>query len=247
MAVILPIGVVYYFVQRFYVATSRQLKRLESVSRSPIYSHFGESIQGAPTIRAFNVQQRYFSPFNQQFYPNSLEFIASLCLKSYFCRFIMDSDNKVDNNQVCYCPSVIANRWLAVRLEMVGNLIILFAALFAVLSRDSLNAGTVGLSVSYALQITQTLNWLVRMTSEVETNIVAVERIKEYAETKQEAPWNLPNENVPKNWPENGQVQFKNFEVRYREGLDLVLRGLTFTVNGTEKVGIVGRTGKFSM
>lgn len=157
----------------------------------------------------------------------------------------MDSDNKVDNNQVCYCPSVIANRWLAVRLEMVGNLIILFAALFAVLSRDTLNAGTVGLSVSYALQITQTLNWLVRMTSEVETNIVAVERIKEYAETKQEAPWTLPNENVPKNWPENGQVQFKNFDVRYREGLDLVLRGLTFTVNGTEKVGIVGRTGTF--
>lgn len=129
---------------------------------------------------------------------------------------------------------------------MVGNLIILFAAMFAVLSRESLDPGTVGLSVSYALQITQTLNWLVRMTSEVETNIVAVERIKEYAETEQEAAWNLPNENVPKNWPEKGQVQFKNFEVRYREGLELVLRNLSFTVNGTEKVGIVGRTGEFS-
>lgn len=140
---------------------------------------------------------------------------------------------------------MIANRWLAVRLEMVGNLIILFAALFAVLSRSSSNtAGMVGLSVSYALQITQTLNWLVRMTSEVETNIVAVERIKEYAETKQEAPWQLPNENVPKSWPEKGQVEFKNFDVRYREGLDLVLRNLSFTVNGSEKVGIVGRTGK---
>lgn len=126
---------------------------------------------------------------------------------------------------------------------MVGNLIIFFAALFAVLSRDTMDPGTVGLSVSYALQVTQTLNWLVRMTSDVETNIVAVERIKEYAETKQEADWENPNVNVPKDWPEQGKVQFKNFEVRYREGLDLVLRNLTFTVNGSEKVGIVGRTG----
>lgn len=142
------------------------------------------------------------------------------------------------------CNISSANRWLAVRLEMVGNLIIFFAALFAVLSRDTVDPGTVGLSVSYALQITQTLNWLVRMTSEVETNIVAVERIKEYAETKQEAPWQN-NMVVPKNWPEYGKVQFKNFDVRYREGLDLVLRNLSFVINGTEKVGIVGRTGRF--
>lgn len=57
-AVIVPIGLVYYFVQRFYVATSRQLKRLESVSRSPIYSHFGETVTGATTIRAYQVQDR---------------------------------------------------------------------------------------------------------------------------------------------------------------------------------------------
>uniref|UniRef100_A0A7G3ASS4 Putative peptide exporter abc superfamily protein n=2 Tax=Lutzomyia longipalpis TaxID=7200 RepID=A0A7G3ASS4_LUTLO len=215
VAVIVPIGLLYYFVQRFYVATSRQLKRLESVSRSPIYSHFGESITGAQTIRAYGVQER----------------------------FIGESEAKVDFNQVCYFPSIIANRWLAVRLEMVGNLIILFAALFAVLGRESTDEGSVGLSVSYALQITQTLNWLVRMTSDVETNIVAVERIKEYAETKQEAPWELPNATVPTNWPEVGTVEFRDFQVRYREGLELVLRGINFVVDGGEKVGIVGRTG----
>ncbi|XP_050076522.1 multidrug resistance-associated protein 1 isoform X1 [Anopheles maculipalpis] len=214
-AVIVPIGVLYYAVQRFYVATSRQLKRLESVSRSPIYSHFGETIQGVQTIRAYSVQDR----------------------------FITESDERVDSNQLCYCPSIIANRWLAVRLEMVGNLIILFAALFAVLGRETMNAGLVGLSVSYALQITQTLNWLVRMTSDVETNIVAVERIKEYGETKQEAAWELPNSTLPRDWPEQGMVEFRDFQVRYREGLELVLRGITFTVNGGEKVGIVGRTG----
>lgn len=140
---------------------------------------------------------------------------------------------------------MIANRWLAVRLEMVGNLIILFAALFGALNRESLNPGMVGLSISYALQITETLNWLVRMTSEMETNIVAVERVKEYAEMKQEAPWQLRNENVPKDWPPQGQVQFKDVDLRYRDGLELVLHQLTFTVNGTEKVGIVGRTGNY--
>lgn len=139
---------------------------------------------------------------------------------------------------------MIANRWLAVRLEMVGNFIILFAALFAVLNRDALSPGIVGLSITYALQITDTLNWLVRMTSDMETNIVAVERIKEYAEIKQEAPWQMPkDENVPKDWPQYGEVEFDNVDVRYRDGLELVLQQLSFTVNGTEKVGIVGRTG----
>lgn len=148
----------------------------------------------------------------------------------------------MDKNQVCKYPAIIANRWIAVRLEMVGNLVILFASLFAVLG-DQTNAGLVGLSVSYSLQITQTLNWLVRMWSEVETNIVSVERIKEYAETKQEAPWQLENEKLPVQWPEQGEVVFEKYKVRYREGLDLVLKGVDFKIKGGEKVGIVGRTG----
>ncbi|XP_076174831.1 multidrug-Resistance like Protein 1 isoform X2 [Ptiloglossa arizonensis] len=213
--VIIPIALLHYFIQRLYVASSRQLKRLESVSRSPIYSHFSESVSGAQMIRAFGVQER----------------------------FIHESESKVDFNQVCYYPSIIANRWLAVRLEMVGNLIIFFAAFFSVLNRDTMASGVVGLSVSYALQITQTLNWLVRMTSDVETNIVAVERIKEYTETPQEAPWKNLNYTPPNEWPMQGHVEFKDYKVRYREGLDLVLHGLTFSVKGSEKVGIVGRTG----
>ncbi|XP_050740740.1 multidrug resistance-associated protein 1 isoform X7 [Drosophila biarmipes] len=215
LAVIVPIALLYYFAQRFYVATSRQLMRLESVSRSPIYSHFSETVTGASTIRAYNVENR----------------------------FIDESDAKVDKNQVCKYPSVIANRWLAIRLEMVGNLIILFASLFAVLGGQT-NPGLVGLSVSYALQVTQTLNWLVRMSSDIETNIVSVERIKEYGETKQEAAWELEQDkSKPKNWPQEGRVEFQNFQVRYREGLDLVLRGVSFDIKGGEKVGIVGRTG----
>lgn len=214
-AVIVPIGILYYFIQRFYVATSRQLKRLESVSRSPIYSHFSETVTGATSIRAYGVESK----------------------------FILQSEQKVDFNQTCYYPSTVANRWLAVRLETIGNFIIFFASVFSVLGRDTLSPGIVGLSVSYALQITQTLNWLVRMTSEVETNIVAVERIKEYGETPQEAPWDIPSNLPPKDWPTTGEVHFKNLKVRYREGLDLALKGLDIFVEGGQKVGIVGRTG----
>ncbi|XP_051062713.1 multidrug resistance-associated protein 1 isoform X2 [Phodopus roborovskii] len=213
--VIPPLGLIYFFVQRFYVASSRQLKRLESVSRSPVYSHFNETLLGVSVIRAFEEQGR----------------------------FIHQSDLKVDENQKAYYPSIVANRWLAVRLECVGNCIVLFAALFAVISRHSLSAGLVGLSVSYSLQITSYLNWLVRMSSEMETNIVAVERLKEYSETEKEAPWQIQETAPPSTWPHLGRIEFRNYCLRYREDLDLVLKNINVTIEGGEKVGIVGRTG----
>ncbi|KAM5130614.1 multidrug resistance-associated protein 1 isoform 1-T1 [Callospermophilus lateralis] len=213
--IIPPLGLLYFFVQRFYVASSRQLKRLESVSRSPVYSHFNETLLGVSVIRAFEEQER----------------------------FIRQSDLKVDENQKAYYPSIVANRWLAVRLECVGNFIVFFASLFAVISRHSLRAGLVGLSVSYSLQITAYLNWLVRMSSEMETNIVAVERLKEYSETEKEAPWQVPETAPPSNWPQVGRVEFRDYGLRYREDLDLVLKHINVTIEGGEKVGIVGRTG----
>nr|XP_021513225.1 multidrug resistance-associated protein 1 isoform X3 [Meriones unguiculatus] len=213
--IIPPLGLVYFFVQRFYVASSRQLKRLESVSRSPVYSHFNETLLGVSVIRAFEEQER----------------------------FIRQSDLKVDENQKAYYPSIVANRWLAVRLECVGNCIVLFAALFSVIYRHNLSAGLVGLSVSYSLQITAYLNWLVRMSSEMETNIVAVERLKEYSETEKEAPWQIQETAPHSTWPHSGRVEFRDYCLRYREDLDLVLKHINVTIEGGEKVGIVGRTG----
>ncbi|CDQ76105.1 unnamed protein product [Oncorhynchus mykiss] len=202
-------------IPRFYVATSRQLKRLESVSRSPIYSHFSETVTGSSVIRAY-------------------------------CRhdaFVLMSDMKVDENQKSYYPGIVSNRWLGVRIEFIGNCIVLFAALFAVIGKDKLNPGLVGLSVSYALLVTMSLNWMVRMTSDLESNIVAVERVKEYSETKTEAPWEVEDKKPSPDWPSQGNVEFSDYSVRYREGLELVLKNLTLSVKGGEKIGIVGRTG----
>ncbi|TMS22599.1 Canalicular multispecific organic anion transporter 2 [Larimichthys crocea] len=213
--VIAPLAFIYVFVQRFYVATSRQLKRLESVSRSPIYSHFSESVTGCSVIRAYGRHSA----------------------------FVLLSDMKVDENQKSYYPGIVSNRWLGVRIEFIGNCIVLFAALFAVTGKESLNPGLVGLSVSYALQVTMSLNWMVRMSSDLENNIVAVERVKEYSETKTEAPWEVEDKKPPPEWPMEGNVEFHEYSVRYREGLDLVLKKLSLSVKGGEKIGIVGRTG----
>ncbi|XP_026057392.1 multidrug resistance-associated protein 1-like isoform X1 [Carassius auratus] len=213
--IIPPLGLFYFFVQRFYVASSRQLKRLESVSRSPVYTHFNETLLGTSVIRAFGEQQR----------------------------FIRESDGRVDHNQKAYFPSIVANRWLAVRLEFVGNCIVTFAALFAVMARDSLSPGIMGLSISYALQVTASLNWLVRMSSELETNIVAVEKVKEYGDTEKEAEWRSEHSTLPAGWPTAGHIEIHNFGLRYREDLELAISDISVNIEGGEKVGIVGRTG----
>jgi ATP-binding cassette subfamily C (CFTR/MRP) protein 1 len=215
ITVVVPIGLMYYFLQKFYVTTARQVKRMESITRSPIYSHFGETINGAPTIRAYNLVDM----------------------------FLNESEKRVDFNQNAYYPTFVSNRWLSIRLESIGNLIILFASLFAVLARDKMDPGKVGLSLSYALNITGAMNMLVRMTSEVETNMVSVERIREYQQTPQEAPHDIPEQDPPKEWPQYGVVRFENYQTRYREGLDLVLKGIDFEIMSGEKIGIVGRTG----
>uniref|UniRef100_A0A669BJZ4 ATP-binding cassette, sub-family C (CFTR/MRP), member 2 n=1 Tax=Oreochromis niloticus TaxID=8128 RepID=A0A669BJZ4_ORENI len=212
--VIIPLALIYFFVQRFYIATSRQLRRLDSVSRSPIYSHFGETVSGLSVIRAYKHQDR----------------------------FLKHNEVTIDENLKSIYLRIVSDRWLAIRLEFVGNLVVFFAALFAVISRDSIDSNVVGLSVSYALNVTQTLNWLVMTTSALETNIVAVERVNEYTQLKNEADW-VTDTRPPQMWPEAGRVQFENFKVRYRPELDLVLHGITCDIDSTEKIGIVGRTG----
>lgn len=218
IALILPLTAMYFWIQRYYLRTSRELKRLDSVSRSPIYAHFQESLGGISTIRAYGQTNR----------------------------FELENEWRVDSNLRAYFPSISANRWLAVRLEFIGAIVILSAAGFAVISvtnHSGLGAGWVGLAMSYALQITTSLNWIVRQSVEVETNIVSVERVLEYAELPSEAPEIIHRNRPPVSWPAKGEVEFKNYSARYREGLDLVLKNINLDIKSHEKIGVVGRTG----
>ena len=215
IVIVIPIGILYYFIQKFYVATARQVKRMESITRSPIFNHFSETITGSPTIRAFNRVES----------------------------FTMENEKRIDDNQITYYPTIVANRWLGIRLETIGNVFIMFASILAITSRGTIDPGLVGLSLSYSLNVTNALSFLVRISSDVETNMVSVERIQEYQETPQEAPFSMPENDPDEDWPENGEVRFDNYQTRYREGLDLVLKGIDCQILSGEKVGIVGRTG----
>ncbi|CAG7784814.1 unnamed protein product [Allacma fusca] len=212
---LIPIIAVFFMLQKFYIATSRQLKRLESISRSPIYSHFGETVAGVASIRAFKDEER----------------------------FIWDSEDKMEQNQACQYCIAVANRWLSMRLEITSFTLVFLATLFAVIGRDSLSPGLVGLSLSYSMVITFGLKVLTRYACEVENSIVAVERVKEYLGIPQEAPWENQNKFLPSYWPRTGKIYFDHYDTRYRPGLDLTLRNITAVFKDGEKIGIVGRTG----
>jgi ABC-type multidrug transport system fused ATPase/permease subunit len=215
---VIPLAYVYLSYQKYYLRTSRELKRLDSVTRSPIYAHFQESLGGISTIRAYRQENR----------------------------FALENEWRMDANLRAYFPSISANRWLAVRLEFIGSIIILASAGLAITSvatGSGLSAGMVGLAMSYALQITQSLNWIVRQTVEVETNIVSVERVLEYANLPSEAPEVIFKRRPAIGWPAQGAVSFKNYSTRYREGLDLVLKDINLDIKPHEKIGVVGRTG----
>ncbi|KAJ5665324.1 Metal resistance protein YCF1 [Penicillium maclennaniae] len=213
-----PLAYIYLSYQKYYLRTSRELKRLDSVTRSPIYAHFQESLGGICTIRAYRQEKR----------------------------FAQENEWRMDANLRAYFPSISANRWLAVRLEFIGSIIILASAGLAITSVATgsvVSAGMVGLAMSYALQITQSLNWIVRQTVEVETNIVSVERVLEYANLPSEAPDVIFKRRPAIGWPSQGAVSFKNYSTRYREGLDLVLKDIDLDIKPHEKIGVVGRTG----
>jgi ABC-type multidrug transport system fused ATPase/permease subunit len=217
-ALILPLAALYYYIQRYYLRTSRELKRLDSVSKSPILGHFQETLMGIATIRAYRQVPR----------------------------FKLENEWRVDANMRAYFPSVNANRWLAVRLEFIGSTVILFLSLFAVAAvgqGGGPSKGLLGLAMAYALQITSALNWIVRQTVEVETNIVSVERVLEYANLPSEAPEIISKNRPPISWPSQGGVKFHGYSARYRPELDLVLHDINLSIRPREKIGVVGRTG----
>lgn len=203
----------YWAIGVFYLNTSRELKRLDSITKSPIYQQFGETLVGISTIRAYGDQRR----------------------------FVQENMMRVDENNRPFFYMWMSNRWLAFRVDNAAALVSFFAASFVLLSLDRLDAGLAGLSLSYALAFNENVLWIVRLYSQLEMNMNSVERVREYVDVEQEPSDTTPPPRTT--WPERGEVEFKDLSLRYAPDLPRVIKNVSFSVPGCSKVGIVGRTG----
>ena len=209
------ITIIYFAIGTFYIKSSRDLKRLESVQRSPLYQQFGETLSGIITIRAYGDEKR----------------------------FIRDNQSRVDTHNRPFIYLWATNRWLALRVDFTGALVSFFAGVFVILRMGSIDAGSAGLSMTYAVMFTENVLWLVRLYAVNEQNMNSVERVKEYIDVEQEAKAIVEEARPAGNWPSQGAIQFMNYTTRYRRDLEPVLKDLTFSILPGERVGIVGRTG----
>ncbi|KAI3996328.1 hypothetical protein MKX01_026796 [Papaver californicum] len=217
---IMPLLIVFYSAYLYYQSTSREVKRLDSISRSPVYAQFGEALNGLSTIRAYQAYDR----------------MSNINGKS------------MDNNIRYTLVNMSANRWLGIRLETVGGLMIWLTATFAVMQNERAVdqvafASSMGLLLSYALNITNLLTSALRLGSLAENSLNAVERVGTYIDLPSEAPAVIEKNRPPPGWPSSGLIKFEDVVLRYRPELPPVLHGLFFTISPSEKVGIVGRTG----
>ncbi|ANB12248.1 ATP-binding cassette glutathione S-conjugate transporter YCF1 [Sugiyamaella lignohabitans] len=217
LVIMIPLSGLYYYYQFYYQSASRELKRLLSISRSPIFAHFQESLNGISTIRAFDQGDR-FKHLNTQ---------------------------KIDGNIRAIFLFRSANRWLSFRLQSIGAVIVLTTASTIVIgsSRGIFTPGLIGIIMTYTSQVTELLSWIVKAIVNLETSVVGVERVLEYCDLPNEAPEVIENVRPPAYWPTEGKVSYSNYSTRYRTGLDLVLKGVNLDINPREKIGIVGRTG----
>ncbi|QKX53596.1 uncharacterized protein TRUGW13939_00675 [Talaromyces rugulosus] len=209
-----PLLILFLLASGYYRASARDMKRFEAVLRSHVFSRFSEAIMGIASIRAYGLQD-------------------------HFGRTISEAIDEMDS---AFFLTYANQRWLSVRLDCVGYVMVFVTGILVVTSRFDVSPSISGLVLSYILAIVQMLQFTIRQLAEVENNMNATERVHYYGtQLEEEAPVHLGD--VPPTWPEHGRITFSNVHMRYRAGLPLVLRGLDMDVRGGERIGIVGRTG----
>ncbi|KAJ8945829.1 hypothetical protein NQ318_008713 [Aromia moschata] len=214
--ILIPLIPVYNWLQHHYRLTSRELKRISSVTLSPVYSHFNETLQGLTTIRAMRATQR----------------------------FKRDNEDNVDANIKAQFASQAAVRWLGLRLQFIGVAVVAGVSFIAVIQHqyDIADPGLIGLAISYALSVTGALSGVVNAFTETEREMIAVERVNQYIKEIQPESTHFVID-PPFAWPSQGVISFNNVVLKYREHLAPSIKGVTFETRPCERIGVVGRTG----
>uniref|UniRef100_H2SRT7 Cystic fibrosis transmembrane conductance regulator n=1 Tax=Takifugu rubripes TaxID=31033 RepID=H2SRT7_TAKRU len=211
---VLPLLLVFIYLRRYFLQTSRDVKRLESTTRSPVFSHLSSSLQGLWTIRAFQAEDRFQKTF----------------------------DDYQDLHSQAWFLFLTTSRWFALRLDGICSIFVTVTTFGCLLLRDQLDAGSVGLALTYAVTLMGMFQWAVRQSAEVENLMTSVERVIEYTELEGEAPWQT-QKRPPPDWPSKGLVTFDQVSFSYSDDSPPVLHSLKAMFLPQEKVGIVGRTG----
>ncbi|CAG5134059.1 unnamed protein product, partial [Candidula unifasciata] len=211
-----PLVILFFLVRKYYLQTSRSVKRLEGTSRSPVFSYLSASLQGLHTIRCMQMEEKFMEEF----------------------------DAYQDKHSEAWFMFLATSRWLAVRLDWLCAMFVTAVTVCSVLAADSMNAGLVGLSITYTMTLMGMFQWGVRQSAEVENQMISVERVLEYSRLPQEADLeSAPEKKPPPSWPQHGTIVARDVCLQYSVDGPLVLKNLNFAIHGREKVGIVGRTG----
>lgn len=216
--VLLPISGLYLLFMHYYRMTGPDLQRIDALSRSPMQSMVSECLEGSTSIRVFQQDGKFVRRF----------------------------EGIVDVNSSALLNYVSVQRWLSVRMEALGSVVVLSITVLVVCLNDTLqtSAGLAGLLITWGTSFTITLNFLVQTFSETEAAITAIERVDAMADLPTEKPMETSEEfKPPPEWPEKGLLEFRNVSLRYREGLPLALNELSFSIPAGKTCGIVGRTG----
>ncbi|KAJ7056634.1 ABC protein [Mycena amicta] len=215
----IAIGIGYSYFASFYRASAREFKRLDAMLRSVLYAHLAESLTGLPTIRSYGEM----------------------------ARFVEQNKYYTDLQDRALFLTVTNQRWLAIRLDACGAVMVFICALFAIVGVSGISPAQIGLVLTYTTQLTQLCAMITRQSAELENYMNSVERVVHYSRKDlipQEAAYESnKDDKPPPQWPQRGVIEFKNVEMSYRPGLPKVLHGISMNINAGEKIGVVGRTG----
>ncbi|XP_039127205.1 LOW QUALITY PROTEIN: ABC transporter C family member 14-like [Dioscorea cayenensis subsp. rotundata] len=213
---VIPLAWLNIWYRGYYLATSRELTRLDSITKAPVIHHFSESILGVTTIRCFRKEES----------------------------FAQENINRVNSSLRMDFHNNGSNEWLGFRLELIGSFVLCIVALLIImLPANFIKPEYVGLSLSYGLNLNSALFFAVWISCFIENRMVSVERIKQFTKIPPEAAWEIKDRLPSPNWPARGDIVIQDLKVRYRPNTPLVLNSITLSIQGGEKIGVVGRTG----